>query len=382
MIAPTTKNANFLLAVFVILLTLFLENSFAQNIPLNNNHWEVFDNESGSPRDFITTTYKGKSAIYLGKQNVARITSGKYSNFVLEAEIAGKSMPGIAFRAQDLWDYEFLYFRVFNGGGKGATQYVPIHKGAMPWQLYNDPIYERAAEFETEEWFKVRLEVFDNRMRVFVGNVDSPNMELELLHSDLVTGDIFFKSNFAELYVANVSIRELNESFEIPETESSFDYLSDWEISEQTFGNIYSQSQFQGMLSSAEENHTWRNISADKYGVVNLAEYFDHPKESVFAKTTINSDREKSVTMAFDYTNVLLVSLNDRILFHGRELDHHNFMRMYDGEQEIPLELQEGENELIFWVRSDDEWQDVVNNPLYLGRKQAMNWGFIARLVE
>ncbi len=57
-------------------------------------------------------------------------------------------------------------------------------------------------------------------------------------------------------------------------------------------------------------------------------------------------------------------------------------MRVTDGEQTIELSLNEGENKLVFWIRSDDEWQKAVGNPPYLEREQAMNWGFVARLIE
>jgi len=382
MIASITSKTSSLILVFAILFVLFAQHSFAQTIPLTSEHWEAIDNANGQSLDLQVTTYKGKRAIHLGRHEIARLTTNTYSNFVLEMEIAGKAMPGIAFRANELWDYEFLYFRVFSGGETGATQYVPIHNGALPWQLYNDPIHERVAEFEPEEWFNVRLEVFENRMRVFVGEVDSPNMELELLYDELKSGNIFLKTSFAEMYFANVEIRELTESFEVPEYETPHEYLSTWRISEQTMGNIVSQRQFGEMISNAKENHTWKTIEADKFGVVNLAEYFDHPKESAFAIANIESRSEKTSTLAFDYTNLLLIALNGQIIFNGRELDSDNFMRMYDGEQEIPLSLQEGENELVFWIRSDDEWQEGVGNPAYLGRKQAMNWGFIARLIE
>ena len=72
--------------------------------------------------------------------------------------------------------------------------------------------------------------------------------------------------------------------------------------------------------------------------------------------------------------------MNDQVLFFGRELDSDNFMRMMDGEQKIDLSLKKGDNTLVFWIRSDDEWQEA--NPRYLGRKQAMNWGFVAEKVE
>ena len=366
--------------LLTILLGLVQTSIMGQKIQLTEENWKVVDIENNSPLDLITTNYKGKEAIYLGRHKMAVIEGIDLENFVLELDIAAKAMPGIGFRAEDLFNYEFFYCRIFSGGKETALQYGPIFNGAMPWQLYNYPLYETAANFKPEEWFHLRIEVYGNAMRVFIGEDELPEMEVELLHNGVKRGSIMLINSFAEAYYANIRLEELEEPFQINTTENSNEFLKDWQISEQLTGNIYNQRQFYQTFSDAEKEHDWRKIEADKNGIVNLAQYFDHPKESVFAKTNIVSETVKTVTMAFDYTQVLMISLNDQILFYGRELDTENFMRMMDGEEKVDLKFKEGDNKLVFWIRSDDEWQDTVDNPAYLGRKQAMNWGFVARL--
>ncbi|WP_222982183.1 family 16 glycoside hydrolase [Flagellimonas meishanensis] len=349
-----------------------------QTIPLTEENWKIIDNENNQPLDFHTVNYKGMEALRLGRHKIAKFEGKTFKNFVLEMYIAGKAMPGVGFRAKDLWDYEFFYCRVFSGGKEDALQYVPVFNGAMPWQLYNAPVYETEATFKPEEWFHLKMEVHGNNMRVFIGGDDKPEMEVELLQHKTEEGAIFLKTSFAEAYFANIKIQELENPFSIKKIENKNTYLSNWEISEQLEGNIYSQRQYYQWMDNAKKEHTWKNIKADGNGIVNLAQYFDHPKESVFARTNIVSEVDKNVTLAFDYTQVLLIAINNQPMFFGRELDMHNFMRIVDGEEKIQLPLQKGNNELVFWIRSDDEWQE--NNPHYLGRKQAMNWGFVARL--
>ncbi len=355
---------------------------FAQSIPLTPQNWQVVDNENNQELDLQVTEYKGKSAIHLGRHEIVRLKTNTHENFVLEMDIAGKAMPGIGFRAKDLWDYEFLYFRVFSGGKDDAIQYIPVFHGSHPWQLYNEPTYETSAEFKSQEWFHVKMEVFDKNMRVFIGDKETPNMQVELLQKECDSGDIFLKTSFAEAYFSNVKIQPLEKPFTIEQPRTEFKYITEWEISEQLQGNIRSQRQFFEWIGNAEKNHKWRAIEADITGIINMAQYYDHPQESAFAKTTIHSDVAKKMTLAYDYTQVLLISLNNKIIFYGRELDMNNFMRVTDGEQTIELSLNKGENKLVFWIRSDDEWQNEVGNPPYLGRKQAMNWGFMARLLQ
>ncbi|NAY91863.1 hypothetical protein GTQ34_08035 [Muricauda sp. JGD-17] len=366
------------MGLFAMLTLISGQMIMGQNIPLTKENWNIIDNENNQTLDFHTTNYKGKVALRLGRHKIAKLEGKTYENFVLEMDIAGKAMPGIGFHAEDLFNYEFFYCRVFSGGKEDALQYAPVYNAALPWQLYNAPIYETEATFKPEEWFHLKMEVYGNNMRVFIGDDDRPNMQVELLQHEVDKGAIFLKTSFAEAYFANIEIRELENPFPVEEAENQKTYLTDWEISEQLEGNIYSQRQYYQWLDDAEKEHNWRNIKTDKNGIVNLAQYFDHPKESVFAKTNIISEADRNVTLAFDYTQVLMITINNQPVFFGRELDTHNFMRMMDGEEKIQLSLKKGDNKLVFWVRSDDEWQEA--NPRYLGRKQAMNWGFIARL--
>ncbi|MBS9463296.1 hypothetical protein KIM67_12835 [Flagellimonas sp. 389] len=366
----------------VVIYSIFVQTLSAQNIPLTSEHWMVVDNENNQELDLKVIKYKSKDAIYLGRHEIAKLKNSAHTNFVLDMDIAGKAMPGFGFRAKDLWGYEFLYFRVFSGGQNNAIQYIPVFNGSHPWQLYNQPVYETAGEFQPKEWFHIRIEVFGENMRVLIGDEKKPNMEVELLQTELDEGSIFLKTSFAEAYFSNIEVSPLEKPFQIEKPELDSGYLKKWSVSEQMDGNIHSQSQYFKLFEKAEKNHKWKAIEADNTGIINLARYYDHPEKAVFAKTTISSDAAKKVTLAYDYTQVLLISLNDKIIFHGRELDMHNFMRVIDGEETLELNLNKGENKLVFWIRSDDEWQEAVGNPPYLGREQAMNWGFIARLIE
>lgn len=375
-------NRNFILILYTHLFISFPILLNAQNIPLTAENWRLFDNANDQTLDLQISDYKGKKALHLGRHETAQLINGDYDNFVLELDMAGKAMPGLGFRAVDVWNYECFYTRVFAGGKQEALQYIPVYNGAHPWQLYNEPIYETKADIQPQEWMHLRIEVYGRSMRVFVDDAPAPQMALQLLQQECKKGTILLKTGFAEAYFSNISVQPLTTAFTVEATASTFNYLDDWQISEQLDGDMHSQRQYYQWLEKAEKQHSWQSIKTDGHGIVNLAQYFEHPQGAVFAKTIISSETEQTVDLVFDFCNVLMITLNNDILYHGRELDTGNFMRLFDGEHRLPISLKAGENKLVFWIRSDDQWQTAVGNPPYLGRHQAMNWGFIARLEK
>ncbi|MEM1325971.1 MAG: hypothetical protein AAGI23_08465 [Bacteroidota bacterium] len=352
----------------------------AQSISLDNAHWEKIDNATGEELPLQVETYKGKEALKLEAHQIVRLKDQKWKNFTLEMDMLGKSMPGLGFRVKDLFNYEFLYLRVFAGGKNTALQYAPVFNGALGWQLYNYPKYEVTADVMPDDWVHLKVEVYEDNLRVFVGDQKTPNLAIKLLGNYSDAGQLFFKTSFADGYFTNIQIEE-SQPFQVksdPSVASS--YLTDWSISPQQEGQLINQFHYYNWLEEAEKNGKWTDIKTDNDGLVNFSRYFEHPKESVFAKTIIESETDKEVELLYDFSYAMLIVLNDQILAYGIELDTENFGRITPGEQRITLPLKAGENKLVFWVRSDDLWQKT--NPLYLGRAQAMNWGFVAEIVD
>ena len=366
----------------LIVLQLLTQILVAQHIPLTDDNWQIINNDNNENLEFKTVEFKGKQAIHLGRHQIALLRNKDYENFVLEADIAGGSMPGIGFRANNLFDYEYLYFRTFYGDGKNqeAIQYIPIFNGSQAWQLYNYPHYETSANFKPMEWFHVKLEVSGAYMKVYVGDMGQARLTVKLLQDELKSGDFFFKTTFADAYYANVEIKPLDTSFSMDNKASEEKYISHWEACPQIDINSSTQNSIYQALNKAYEEGFWKPVVADKKGLLNLAKFYSFPKQGSFVKTIIKSDKDQEVELIYDYTYSMTILLNGTILFSGKELDTNNFMRVMDGEERLKLSLRKGENELIFLIQSDEEWQVGVGNPTYLGRMQAMNWGFIAKL--
>ena len=126
------------------------KKSKVQEFSFTSAHWSV-ENADGSEGEIQTLVYKSKTALKLESSQKAYLKDKKFENFALEFYCNGLSGPGFGFRIQDRKNFEYLYLRIGVSGKKDALQYVPIHNGNLPWQLYNYPKYEGKAIFPREK---------------------------------------------------------------------------------------------------------------------------------------------------------------------------------------------------------------------------------------
>jgi len=140
-------------------------------------------------------------------------------------------------------------------------------------------------------------------------------------------------------------------------------------------------------LSKAESGAmAWQDVEAESPGFVVLYRYLDapHPKVSfatdfskrlepqpgmklVYARTTIEADREQIKKLSVGYSDEVSVFLNGQILFRGRSAQNFRdpgFLGIVNPEDDaVYLPLKKGKNELV----------------LALGELGG-GWGFICRL--
>jgi len=367
--------------IYILIITIgFTSTLQAKDYPFTSDKWKISNLKENVEQQKQIVEIEGKQALLLSKNNIASLHI-EQKNFSIEFDVKDGSMPGCAFRVNNLFEYEYMYLRLMNNGKNGAIQYFPVYNGSHAWAVYNYPTYEASATFSEKDWIHVTMHVWEDNLKVFIGNTSKPNLEVTLMHSDLTSGSFAFFASFADSYFANVQINKIDAPFKVSPQTISNRYINKWEISEQFESSLISQKDFYLNIEKLANNkESWQNIKADPDGLVNLAKYYNFPRNTVFARTTIISEKEKEIDLLFDYTFSVMIALNRAILFCGTELDSHNFMRVIDGEEKQTLTLHKGENELIFMIRADDCWQEAVENDPYLGRRQSMNWGFIARL--
>lgn len=295
-------------------------------------------------------------------------------NFKVEMDIAGEVMSGLGFRVADEQNYEFIYFRPGYGGTQEAIQYIPIYNGALSWVFYNYPTYETEADIKALEWFHARIEVRGGRLKVFVNNSPTPQMDVTLLNGELKSGNLLLRSMFGKSYFANISIEELPREREQPVPDRKNDgFLRNWEISEQL-----QSSQERGIAYYAREIggiKSWQKIEDLKDDYVNFCKYFDYPQGILLARHVIESAEEKEEILEFDFTGKLIVLLNGELVFH---YEKYRLDRVFDGTFKTGLNLKKGKNELVFVQEGDAFIFGKGFNAM--GRFQHQNWGFIAKL--
>ncbi len=353
----------------------------AQDFPFDHQNWKIINVENNETVEKQVHKKDEVQILTLSKTHVALLSSN-YSDFSIDFDVKSGIMPGIGFRSKTLKDFEYVYLRLGSSGKNSAIQYVPVYNGALAWQIYNYPKYESTAEIKQDDWNHVRLEVHKENMHVYINGDEKPNMVVKLLQDECKAGNLFLKADFQESYFKDVRINELKRELEVQEQENLYKYLNEWMLSEQFEMKFHSQSEIYNRLNEQKEKGNWQKVKADRNGIVNLSKYYDHPQNSIIAKTEIHANSNKEIDLLFDYTFAMAIVLNQDVLFSGTELDTKNFMRVIDGEEKVTLSLNEGKNDLIFVINADDTWQKAVNNPLVLNRMQAMNWGFIARLSD
>lgn len=363
---------------FLIFNLVFASALYAQSdkdkIEFTPDRWSYWDND-GNKISKTTELYKKINSIDLQNNEIALLENKKVENFRIELDIAGAGMAGIGFRGSDFFNYELVYFRITSGGTNAAIQYVPVYNGSTGWMLYAPSLYGGTANYYEDEWFHVAIEVANKNLKVFVNNSATPNLEIKLLHDDLKKGSLFLKSEFSSCHFANVKLKDAPKDKSTEKANSNTNqYLTNWQTSEQfTFNESMA---FWAYPRVEQELKGWQAAQADENGIVNLSKYFKHPQQTVAASISLNAKDTLTKKFLFDYTYSIVIALNSRIIFSGKEMD--NFGVMQDDEQAIDLHLQKGDNQLIIYLTGDADLYG--NQKKYQGRIQAFNWGFVARL--
>ncbi|MEM9722506.1 MAG: hypothetical protein AAGA10_24775 [Bacteroidota bacterium] len=365
-----------------ILTNVWVAIVFGQDLLLEKDIVKIYS-EQYEVTERVDTIFNNKPCLTLDGTNqaVAVFKIEDIENVRIEVDIAGEVMPGVGFRVEDIYNFHFVYFRTFLGGTNEAIQYVPLYNGALSWVFYTYPKYEAKAEMEALEWFHAAIELRGNKMKVFVGENSTPQLEVVLDETNISAGNILLRSMFGPSYFANLSIQPLPELEEPPvssrkSSSSNRDrdlFLTEWEISKQYPRN--SENTINLVVEKAITADSWRTINESTHDRINFSKYFDHPHGIVVAKKELSSASTQSKRLNFDFVGKLQIRLNGEIVFNYNK---HRFERLAGDTFSIGIDLQEGPNELLFISEGDASLFGEGYNSI--GRLQHQNWGFVAKM--
>ena len=352
-------------------------------VPPDSPRWELQD--------------QAKPAEYLGRKcllldgGAATVKDFEMRDGVVDMDIATpakRGFFGIQFRiVNDGATAEWVYLRQHKSGLPDAIQYTPVLNSGANWQIYNGPGFTGAVDIPRDEWFHVRLEVVGAQAKLFVKDMDKAALVMDDLKSGVKKGKVALYVLTGATYFSNFEIRTTPDAaWERHLLPMPPNTLTKWSISPAYDGLVRNLER--ALTPSESRSIRWRDVEAEPPGFVVLYRYLEAPHlqvtfqgnfakrlepqpgmKVVYARTTIDSDRDQVKKLEIGYSDDVGVFLNGKILYRGRSAQGFRdpgFLGIVNPEDDaVYLPLKSGHNELILAVSE-------------LGG----GWGFICRLAD
>jgi hypothetical protein len=338
-----------------------------------------------------------KPAEYLGRKclllngGAALVKDFEMRDGVIDVDVAttgARGFVGLQFRiVNDGDNAEWVYIRPHKSGLPDAMQYTPVlHTGAN-WQIYNGPGFTGAVDIPKDVWFHLRLEIAGAQAKLYIKDMDKPALVMDDLKSGIQKGEVALYVPLGPTYFSNFEVRTTADApWERHLPPMPPGTLTKWGISPSY--DALARNLERPLTSSESEAIHWQDVEAEPPGFVVLYRYLEapHPVVSfasdfskrldpqpgmkvVYARTTLDSDRDQLKKLYIGYSDDVSVFLNGKILFRGRSAQNFRdpgFLGIVNPEDDaLYLPLQKGKNELTLAVSE-------------LGG----GWGFICRLAD
>ena len=342
---PLTAGA----ALLALLLLAPPELSRAQEVPVD------FDSERW-------VSDPGSQVVeHLGRRSLkggGELKDAVFENGVIEVDVAvdgTRSFLGIYFRVQSPTEGELFYLRPHRSGEPVALQYLPVFNGVDGWQLYTGLGATAAAEISTNRWLHVRLEVSGTQARAYLDGSPDPALIMHDLRHGVSRGAIgLFGQPTGQYYFSNLKYRT-DDSVKFPPAPPLAvrpGLITKWQIS---------QAFLPGQVNRAQTPEAqrlpaidWREVETEPSGLLNVNKWVAPAGPggtSVFARTTIQSEREETKRLSFGYSDLVTVLLNGAPLFTGDATYRSRDPLFYGAvglQDSVYLDLKRGPNELVF----------------------------------
>ena len=332
--------------------------------------------------------HQGRKCLFLDG-GAATLKDFEMRDAVIDVDVstpAKRGFFGIQFRVTpDGENAEWVYLRQHKSTLPDAMQYTPVLKTGLNWQIYNGPGFTGAVDIPKDQWFHLRLEVAGAQAKLYVSDLSKPALVMDDLKTGIKKGQIALAVLTGETYFSNFEVRTTPDApwqRQLPPMPAGT--VTKWKVSP-TLDAL--ARDLEKPLSKAEsDGMRWQEVEAEPPGFVVLYRYLEapHPKVSfasdfskrldpqpgtkvIYAKATVDSDREQVKKLAIGYSDEVSVFLNGQILFRGRSAQNFRdpgFLGIISPDDDaVYLPLKKGPNELVLAVSE-------------LGG----GWGFVCRL--
>ena len=353
------------------------------SVPADSTRWDL----QGQAR---VTEYQGRKCLLLDGA-AAIVKDFEMRDGVIDVDVATPAKRGFfgfwIRLDKDGTNYEEIYLRQHESGLPDAMQYTPILNTGRNWQIYNGPGFTGTVDIPKDVWFHLRLEVTGAQAKLYVKDMDKPALVMDDLKSGIQKGQVALYDLTGETYFSNFEVRTTPDApWERHLPPMPPNTLTRWSLSPSYDGLARN---LERPLTAAESAAIqWQNVEAEPPGFVVLYRYRQapHPRVTfqsdfstrlqpqpgmkvIYARTTIDSDRDQVKKLEIGYSDDVSVFLNGKILYRGRSAQGFRdprFLGIVNPENDaVYLPLKKGRNELMLAVSE-------------LGG----GWGFICRLAD
>jgi hypothetical protein len=334
--------------------------------------------------------YQGRKCLLLDG-GAALLKDFEMRDGVVDVDVATRAVYGFLgfmFRiVDDGANAEELYLRPHKSGLPDAIQYTPVLNTGRNWQLFNGSGFTGAVDIPKDVWFHLRLEVVGAQARLYVKDLDKPALVMNDLKSGVQKGELALWVLAGETYFSNFQVRTTPDApWERHLPPMPPNTLIKWSLSP-SYDAL--ERNLERPLSPSESAAIqWQDVEAEPPGLVVIYRYREapHPRVTfqrdfstrlqpqpgmkvIYARTSIDSDRDQLKKLAVGYSDDVSVFLNRQILYRGRSAQSFRdpgFLGIVSAENDaVYLPLKKGSNELMLAVSE-------------LGG----GWGFICRLTD
>ena len=335
-------------------LTLFCSSMIsAEVVPFDSKDWTF------EAKEHRIETYKGAKALYL-KGGFAYLKNTQFLDGVIEFDVAipnAFGFMGAIWRAEDLENFEEFYVRSSRSGQPDANQYTPVFNNVTGWQLYHGEGFSAPTKYKFDEWTHVKIVVSGDRGAVYISDMEKPAFVIDKLKREPKAGMLGLKaSNFAPARFANFEFKELPQAVKFrtakpvakPDAGTIMNYSVSNPFDEKTLKDVtlLGETQTAGL--------SWNKFQTEPTGLANLARAAKISEgNTVFAKITVESEKEQIKKMQFGYSDRVIVYINGRPLYSGnnawrsRDFRYLGTIGYFD---EVYLPLKRGSNEILLAV--------------------------------
>jgi 3-keto-disaccharide hydrolase len=348
------KKAYLLIAV-ALLTSCWYANGQAVTVPFTSDQW----NKEGTQSS--VETYLGKECLLL-KSGIVFIKELQLQDGTIEADISfpqQRGFPGLSFRMQDKYNSEHFYVRPHQSGNPDATQYTPVFNRSAGWQLYHGEGYSKAIPFTFDQWHHIKIDVHGRQAEIYFDDMQTPLIKVTELKRDPKAGTIALDGGGIPTRFANLqyTIKQPVVQAAMPVPVNGTDGLiTKWQVSNQEVQKLFADKK--QLTPDLKSKFTWTVQNSEPSGTLNLAK-FTQPKDTgnvMIAKVIIESDMEQVKAISFGFSDYLMLFLNDKALYSGRDAfmsRDYRFLGTIGFFDMIFLPLKKGKNELWFVVAED-----------------------------